>query len=79
MATQGGLTLIPEKKKGKLTILKGKNETDSMCVVTFFGVDVQTWADVSAYAHMSIALPAGYSALEIVSLMSSVGYMGWLI
>lgn len=50
-----------------------------MCVVTFFGVDVQTWADVSAYAHMSIALPAGYSALEIVSLMSSVGYMGWLI
>ena len=50
-----------------------------MCVVTFFGIDVQTWADVSVYAHMSIALPAGYSALEIVSLMSSVGYMGWLI
>ena len=74
MATQGSLTLIPEQK-GKLKILKGKDETDE----TFFGVDVQTWADVSAYAHMSIALPAGYSALEIVSLMSSVGYMGWLI
>ena len=47
-----------------------------MCVVTFFGIDVQTWEDVSVYAHMSIALPAGYSALEMVSLMSSVGYMG---
>ena len=41
-----------------------------------FVLKLQTWADTSEYVHMSMALPAGYSAFATVSLVSSVGYIG---
>ena len=40
---------------------------------------IPTWVDISVYAHMSMAFPAGYSALEMVNLVSSVGYMGCVV